>query len=151
MAPCMWFDIYTLKKNSNVRSGFRLHSIVNIGKQLFTERLLPLFETKRASVNYGGPCKRNETKRGRRPQLSSIYLIGLALWYLNGSDSIYHLCPIFGIIPSTAYIRVDYALEVLYRALCKNIVPDFEVRWFMYTKWNNQLVCLGVIDNIGLH
>ena len=53
----------------------------------------------------------------------------MALNYLKSRDPLYKLCPIFGVVHTTAALWLDYALEVLKVVVNKRSQPDFEVRW----------------------
>ncbi len=63
------------------------------------------------------------------PQLSSIDLIGLALWYLKTLCAANRLCPVFGVVPSSVYVWIDYAMEVLLKVVKDKSKSEFEVRW----------------------
>eukprot|EP00171_Calliarthron_tuberculosum_P001424 IDg1424t1 len=102
---------------------------INITKSVLVEHLLPLFDIERPRVNKGGPYRRTESPRGRRPQLESIDLLGLALFYLKSCDSVYRACPIFGIVPSSVYVWLDYSLQVLERVVKRSDEVDFAIVW----------------------
>eukprot|EP00171_Calliarthron_tuberculosum_P001335 IDg1335t1 len=74
---------------------------INVTKSLLVDKLLPLFEAERSSVNFGGPYRHGRSTRGRSAQLASIDLLGLALWFLKSRCTTYKLCPIFGVVPAT--------------------------------------------------
>ena len=102
---------------------------LNFTKSLFLERLLLYFELERRKRNFGSPYRCKPKTRGRHPQLESVYLLGLALWYVKTKHSLFHLCPIFGIVPSSVGVWLDYALEVLLHVVKKKRLPAFEIRW----------------------
>lgn len=91
--------------------------------------VLPAFQIERAKTNFGSPYRTGPKTRGRRPQLSLMDLIGVALWYLKTRCTAYRLCPVFGIVPSTAYDCIDYAMEVLLKVVKDKSRTEFEVRW----------------------
>lgn len=66
---------------------------------------------------------------GVRPQLYSIDLLGLALWFLKSRCTIDKLSLIFGVVPATCNVWLNYALEVLSRVVNRRAKPDFEIRW----------------------
>jgi len=102
---------------------------INITKELLLETLLPRFEEARKTLNFGSPYRRSNSTRGRRPQLTSIDLIGLVLYYLKSRDPLYKLCPIFGVVPTTAQVWLDFSLEIMKKVVTKTGAPDFEIRW----------------------
>jgi len=118
-----WSRILTFGRNSD------FIVTINITKHLLTTQILPLFETARAQVNGGSPYRATRSNRGRRPQLLSIDILGLALYYLKSRDPIYKMCPFFGLVPSSAYVWLDFALEVLKKVVTYDNNKDFEVRW----------------------
>ena len=102
---------------------------INITKQLLVEKLRHQFGLHRKYVNYGGPYRKTNSKRGQVSTLQSIDLVGRALWYLKSRDPIHKLCPIFGIIPSSIYVWLEYALEVLLKVVTNSSLPEYEIRW----------------------
>ena len=101
----------------------------NFTKTIITDKIMTLFEQTRPHVNYGSPYRTSQSNIGRRPTLDSIEIGGLALWYLKSKCFIYELCPILGIVPSSACVWLDYAMEVLYRTVKDPLDTDFEIRW----------------------
>lgn len=91
--------------------------------------MLPLFEAERKHVNHGGAYRVCVSNRGQKAQLESVDLLGLALWYLKSRCAAYRLCNIFGVVPSTVSVWLDYALEVLYRVVRKPANLEFAVTW----------------------
>ena len=79
-----------------------------------------LFEKHRASVNNGSPYKTIQTSKGREIQLESVDVIGMVLWHLKSKNPIYKLCPVFGVVPSTASVWIDYGLEVMSKVIEDN-------------------------------
>lgn len=61
--------------------------------------------------------------------METVDLLGLALWSINGRDCLYKLCPVFGIVQSSASVWLDYAMEQLLCAVRKPENYDFELRW----------------------
>jgi len=102
---------------------------INVTKRLLVEKILPPFEIERMKLNFGSPYRRSRSPRGRKAQLGSIDLIGMALFFLKSRDPLYKLCPMFGVVPTTAAVWLDYSLEVLKRVVTKRGASDFEVRW----------------------
>jgi len=101
----------------------------NFTGRLIKEDILPLFKAERISVNRGSPYNSKGSNRGRKPLLSDIDLIGLALYYLKTRDSMYRLSIMFGIVPSSVSVWLDYALEVLLKIVTKATNVDFEICW----------------------
>lgn len=66
----------------------------------------------RQRLNFGSPYRHGPKTRGRRPQLETMDILGLSLWYLKKCDLICVTCPLFGIIPSTVEVWPDYSLEI---------------------------------------
>lgn len=52
--------------------------------------------------------------------MSSMDILGMALWYLKGESSAYKLC--------TVYVWLDFALNVLVRTVIQPSLKDFEIR-----------------------
>lgn len=65
---------------------------VNFPKRLILEPIFPLFEKQRAKLSFGSSYRNGPKKAGRRAQVDSVDLIGLALWYLKSRDPIFKLC-----------------------------------------------------------
>lgn len=101
----------------------------NVTNRLLYDTLLPYFEDMRPSVNHGSPYRRSADPRGRRAQLRSVDLPGLALWYLKSRCPMYKMCLIFGLAPSSLLVWLDYSLEVLYRLLQCPTNTQYEIRW----------------------
>jgi len=53
----------------------------------------------------------------------------MALFFLKSRDPLYKMCPIFGVVPTTTAVWLDYSLDVLKRVVMKPGSSDFEVRW----------------------
>jgi len=99
----------------------------NFTKALLLEKLLPMFESERRQLNFGSPFRQGPKVRGRKPLLSSIDLLGMSLWYIKTNQTMYSLCPIFGIVSSTLGVWLDYSLEVLQSVVKRN--KECEIRW----------------------
>ena len=56
-------------------------------------------------------------------------MLGLALFYMKSRDSVYNMCPVFGIIPSSMYVWLDFSLEILLRVVERSDAHDFLIRW----------------------
>ena len=104
-------------------------SSLNFTRCIVLQRLLPYFDYERARLNFGSPYRTGPETRGRNPQLQSVDLLGLSLWYLKTKGSVYTLCPIFGIVPSSFLVWLEYSLEVLLRVVKKTSRTEFEIRW----------------------
>lgn len=102
---------------------------INITKDVLLTRVLPLFEVQRLKLNFGSPYRCGPKTRGRRTLLESIDILGLSLWFLKSRDPLYKLCPLFGVVTSSATVWLDYALAVLLRVVRKKRNTDFEIRW----------------------
>lgn len=64
---------------------------LNMTEDLLVSVILPLFDTERHNVSFGGPYRTGMSNRGRKSQLDSIDVIGLVLWFLKSRDRIYKL------------------------------------------------------------
>ena len=53
----------------------------------------------------------------------------MALYYLKSRDPIYKMCPLFGAVPTSAYVWLDFSMEVLLRVVQNPSNTDFEIRW----------------------
>ena len=102
---------------------------IEFTRSLLLQRLLPHFENERSRVNYGSPYRTGPKIRGRHPQHRSVDLLAMSLWYLKTKGSTYMLCPIFGIVPASLSVWLDYSPEVLLRVVKKPSRADFEIRW----------------------
>ena len=80
------------------------------------ERILPAFEEERAKATWGGPYRKCNSLRGRKPQLRSIDLIGLALWHLKSPTPMCRLCYTLGLVSASVSKWLDLSLETLFRA-----------------------------------
>lgn len=98
--------------DSKVYSNFTRRTIFDV---------LRNFEEQRSDVNNGSPYCTEKKRRGRRPHLRSIDIIGLVLCFLKTKDPVYRLCPVFGIVPSTASVWLDYVLEVFSTIIRKKV------------------------------
>ncbi len=102
---------------------------INFPKDLVLHRMLPLFEEERLQLNYGSPYRAGPKTKGRQPTMESIDLLGIALWYLKSGSAQYRTCFIFGLVPTSLSVWLDYALEVLFRVVRCKKRAEFEVRW----------------------
>ena len=118
-----WFKILSCGTDSDFLIS------LNFTKSLVLQRLLPYFEYERSRLNYGSPYRVAPKTRGRHPQLRSVDLLGLALWYLKTRGTKYNLCPIFGIVPASITVWLDFSLEVLLNVVEKRSRAYFEIRW----------------------
>lgn len=102
---------------------------VNFTRPLLVDTMLPPFTWERQRCNWGSPYRNGVKTRGRKPQLKSIDLLVMALWYLKTRATMFSLCPIFGLVPSSIGVWLDYSLEVLLRVVKKKTRKEFEIRW----------------------
>lgn len=118
-----WRQLLSCGSSSDflVTLNFDRHATLNI--------LLPLFENKRPTVNFGSPYRTGPKVSGRKPSLASVDILGLTLHYLKSSARQIHLCPMFGLVPSSVQVWVDYGMEVLFRVVKKKSRKDFAVKW----------------------
>lgn len=91
--------------------------------------LLPLFQAIRPTVNYGSPYRRGPKLSGRKCGLDSVDILGLVLCYLKSSARQMSLCPMFGLVPSSLQIWVDYGMEVLSKVFKDKHNGHFNVEW----------------------
>ena len=110
---------------------------INITRSGFHEKILPRFQTERKHVNFGGPYCKTVKQNERRPQLESHNLLGLALWYLKCKDRLYKLSFIFGIVPSSIPVWLDYALEFLLRVVSNNAFTECRLEWPSFQEMEN--------------
>lgn len=82
--------------------------------------LLPLFTIERPNLNYGSPHRTKITKRGRKPIISTIYILGSVLWNLKSSNRQHRLASIFGIVPFSLSVRIAEGLQVMYKICSKS-------------------------------
>ena len=61
--------------------------------------------------------------------IQSFDFVGFVLWYLKCRCAVYKLCPIFGLVPTSVYIWLDFSLEVLANAVRCSSYTEFEIRW----------------------
>jgi len=101
----------------------------NFTKRLILEDILPLFREERLQVNNGSPYNSKGSRRGRKPFLTDVDLVGLVLYYLKTRDPMYRISILFGIVPSSVSVWLDFAMEVLQRIVISSHNPDFEIRW----------------------
>ena len=102
---------------------------LNFTKTLVLDTLLPLFDIERQSCNYGSPYRKGPKTRGRNPQLRSVDLLAMSLSNVKTKSTMFSLCPVFGIVPSSIGVWMDYSLQVLCRVVKRKSRKDFEVRW----------------------
>lgn len=50
------------------------------------------------------------------------------LWFLKSKACTHEICSIFGIVPFSAYVRLDFGMEVLYKVVINPRNMDFEIR-----------------------
>ena len=101
---------------------------LNFIKELFLHKLLPLFNIERLGCNFGSPYRHAPKQRGRNPQLQSVDMLAMALWYIKTKGTMFSLCPVFGIVPSSIGVWMDYSLEVLLRVVKRKHRKEFEVK-----------------------
>jgi len=101
----------------------------NFTKELIVDKILPLFAQARPSINRGSPYNSTGSKRGRKPLLTDIDLLGLVFYYLKTRDPTYRMSIIFGIVPSSIGVWLDFALEVLLQVVTDRSNVDFTIRW----------------------
>ena len=101
---------------------------LNFTKTLLLDTLLPLFNIECQSCNYGSPYRKGPKTRGRNPQLRSVDLLARSLWYVKTKGTLFSLCPVFGIVPSSIGVWMDYSLEVLLHVVKRKNRKDFEIR-----------------------
>lgn len=90
---------------------------LNLDRSTALEVLLPLFEQRRPSVNFGSPYRRGIKRRGRNCTVTSIDILGLVLCYLKSSCRQMALSPMFGLVLSSVQVWIDYGMEVLDKVL----------------------------------
>ncbi len=88
--------------------------------------MVPLFEETRKTVNHSIPYKQTGSTRGCRPAVVSVDLLGMALYYLKSRDVLYKICPVFGLVPSSLHVWLDFASEVLLKTVTRRMHAEFE-------------------------
>ena len=102
---------------------------MNFSKREIEGKFPPWFSKERKRVNFGSPYRTKPNTRGCSLH-KSMDLLGMALWYLKTCANQYCLCPVFGFVPSTVNVWLEYALEVLFQVLTKNRGrPELQIRW----------------------
>ena len=101
----------------------------NFTRSVLFERILPIFSTVRGQVNFGSPYRTKFKTRGRPPQIETIDILGIALWYLTCRTALYDISLTFGLVPSSVSVWLDCGLEVLYRVVTNAQNVDFQIRW----------------------
>ena len=96
---------------------------------MFLSSLLFTFSNCLQFLNFGSPFRIGRSTRGCKATLESFNLLGLALHYLKGKDVMYKICLIFGLIPSSLYVMLDHAPEVLLTPVTKTENKNYELRW----------------------
>ncbi len=66
-------------------------SSINFTESVLLMCILPMSETERMKVSYGSFYLTARKQRARKPELESMDLIGLVLWYLKSKDCAYRL------------------------------------------------------------
>lgn len=84
--------------------------IINITKEISIDKLPPVFSRARQFVNNGSPYHTNLCRRGKKPLLNSVDILGLCLWYLEYAYPLEKYCTIFGVVPTTARAWLNYGL-----------------------------------------
>lgn len=102
---------------------------INFDRHCVLTVLIPRFEAVRNAVNFGSPYRYGPKVRGRKPLLESVDILGLVLKYLKSTARQHELCGMFGLVPSTVSVWIDYGLTVLLRVLRDKTVPEFRVAW----------------------
>lgn len=100
----------------------------NITKDLLERIVVPAFEHERKKDNFGSPYGTSRLTRGGRALLESFDLDILSVYYMYSRDAVYKMCPIFGIVPSSAHAWLDFSMEVLLRVVKHPKNPWFEIR-----------------------
>ena len=86
---------------------------INFTRIIITTKLLPIIKFRRTSVSNSSPYRNTKYAQGRKHSLSDIDLIGIVLWYLKSQDAMYKLYPIFGLVPSSISVWLEYGMEVM--------------------------------------
>ena len=102
---------------------------LNFTRSLVLQRILPYFKYERTGLNFGSPYCNGPKTKGRPDQLRSVDLLALSLWYLKTKSTMYSMCPIFRIVPTSISVWLDYSFKVLLRVVKKRSCTDFEVKW----------------------
>lgn len=71
----------------------------------------------KATANLGIPYRRGEKKQGHLLSIDSIDILGLTLHYLNSFGRQFELYGIFGLVPSSVLVWVEYGSSVLLKTL----------------------------------
>lgn len=89
--------------------------------------LLPYFEEEQPRVNFRSLYRTGPKVRERPPSISSPDLLGMALWYLKSTGRQQSICPLFGLIPSSVNVWLDYGLQVLLYVVKRKSRTEFSV------------------------
>lgn len=60
---------------------------------------------------------------------TTVDVLGLSLWYLKSRDPMYKMCTVFGLVPSSVQVWLDFSLEVSLRMVQNTEFPEFQIRW----------------------
>ena len=85
---------------------------LNVMRNGFFGKLLPLFIEEQEKANFGSPFRTEPKTRGRKPLLTKVGLLGFIL-YLKSRNCMYRICMVFGVVPSTASVWLNYASNLL--------------------------------------
>lgn len=66
---------------------------------------------------------------GRRRNVITSYILGLVLWYLITSGRQYKVYPIFGLVPTSVNVWVEYGLDVMYLVCSHGNVDSLRLKW----------------------
>ena len=102
---------------------------LNVTRNGFFGKLLPLFIEEQEKANFGSPFRTESKTRGRKPLLTSAGLLGLILWYLKSRDCMYLICMAFEVVPSTASVWLNNASSVLLKAVQRVDLVKCRVPW----------------------
>lgn len=64
---------------------------------------------------------------GQKPWIETIDLLGFVSWYLKSSARQYSICPIFGLVPTTLSVWIDYGILDLHKATAH--IPECSKCW----------------------
>lgn len=88
------------------------------------------------------PYLNAKKNKGRCCQLNSADLLGLVIWLLKTKGTMFSLCPIFGIVPSSMSTWLDFSLEVMSLAVERESRSEFVIRWPTDSEMKSSADCL---------
>lgn len=104
---------------------------LNFDGHCFLDIILPRFESVHSTVNSGSPFRKGPKQRGRNPHVTSLDILGPVLKHVKSTGRQYEMWGMFGFVPFTVLVWIDYGLTVLLKVFTDKCVLEFRVKWLM--------------------